>query len=72
MAKRQVPTGFEEVGGPYDEGDLATPEELEKARVGRTKLFHKLPCTLYTDYTGVNYFFLELNQKTYCMPVQTD
>lgn len=62
----QPPTGFvprndEELdpNGKFDpETDLAG--------------FDRLPCVLYTDYTGINYFVIEHEGEDYYLPLRTD
>jgi hypothetical protein len=61
----KVPTGFVKQDSPdLDPNGNFDPADLER--------LDKLPCTLFTDRCGTNYFVLELDGETYYLPVGTD
>jgi hypothetical protein len=66
MIPERVPTGFVELGSD-DDDSFVTLEELESGDE-----YGKIPCTLYTDRHGVNFFVIEMNGKKHILPVGTD
>lgn len=62
----QVPTGFVHPDDPQ-----VNPEG-EDLLGDLEKNFTKIPCTLYTDGHGINFFVIDVDDKKYVLNVRTD